>query len=106
MENWLVGGAEQALKKLCVRALLDSDADCLMTVASYGPSLTEMQLLKQTNWEDPTGHGLVLIRQIRTALAVLNLLLNPAEPDGLLNFFSFYIWTNFKLFFLVPISPL
>ena len=69
-----------AVKSLCIRSLLDSEAEFLITIASYGPSLAEMQLLKQTNWEDgQSGRGLILLRQIRTALSILNQLL-----DGIL----------------------
>lgn len=73
--------AIEQLKKMCVQVLMESEADCLPVVATYGPSLAEMQLMKQTNWEDTTGRALVLLRQIRTALSILNQLLHPADSE-------------------------
>jgi len=53
---------------------------CLYTT---GGPLAEMQLLKQTNWEDEEGRGLVLLRQIRLGLSILNLMLNLKHRAGL-----------------------
>ena len=48
-----------------------------------GGPLAELQLLKQTNWDDENGRGLVLLRQIRLGLSILNLMLNMKDRAGL-----------------------
>lgn len=69
-------------RTFAVRTLLDSarnEAESVVAIAAYGASFAEIQLIKQTNWEDAKGRGLGLSRQIRIALSVLNQILNDRQ---------------------------
>lgn len=73
------------VRQICVRALLDSargETESLVSVAAFGSSLAEMQLIKQTDWEDGDGRGSVMLRHIRLSLSILNLLLNDRQAAG------------------------
>ena len=55
------------LQQLCARTLLEcanGEANSLLHIAGYGSRLAEMQLLKQSNWADPRGHGLVSFHRV------------------------------------------
>ena len=99
------GNPSDPLRQLCIRSLLDSgrsEADWLVTIASCGSSQAEMQLLKQTNWDDSKGKGLVVLRQIRLSLSILNLLLQSPGNSGRLeqkfvSVLAHYIFYRFDL---------
>lgn len=87
--NWLHAllqtDSSNQVRQMCARTLLDSprgEAESLVSIAAFGSSLAEMQLIKQTDWEDKDGRGLVMLRHIRLALSILNLLLNDREAAG------------------------
>lgn len=87
--NWLhlllQTDSSNQVRQMCVRTLLDSprgEAESLVTIAAFGSSIAEMQLIKQIDWEDREGHGLVLLRHIRLSLSILNVLLKDREAAG------------------------
>lgn len=87
--NWLhvllQTDSSNQVRQTCIKALLESsrgEAESLVSIAAFGSSLAEMQLIKQTDWEDRDGRGLVMLRHIRLSLSVLNLLLKDREAAG------------------------
>ena len=90
--NWLQvllkTDSSNQLRQICARTLLDSprgEAESLISIAAFGSSLVEMQLMKQTDWEDKDGHGLVMVRHIQLSLSILVALLNDREAAGRLS---------------------
>jgi len=87
--NWLhlllQTDSSNQVRQMCAHILLDSprgEAESVVTIAAFGSALAEMQLIKQTDWEDREGHGQVLLRHIRLSLSILNVLLNDREAAG------------------------
>lgn len=87
--NWLhvllQTDSSNQVRQICTRTLLNSprgETESLVAIAAFGSSLAEMQLMKQSDWDDRDGHGLVMLRHIRLSLSILNLLLKDREAAG------------------------